>query len=262
MDLPARAVCQPVPTTRVDLHVKILDEDVVDRAKARGLDVLVYAPHFTRLPTARRRAERLSDDDLLVVPAREIFTGTWRNRKHVLALGLEDPVPDFITLEGAMAEFERQDAVVLAPHPAFMTVSLTAGDIRTYRDQIAALEVYNPKHLPSHNQRAGEIAQSLDLPIFGSSYAHLRTTIGEVWTAFDREIRTEADLLAALHDRAWRQVRRRDDQLHDIRCLREFAHLGWENSWEKFERVLLSGMEPTHPRHIAYDGAFDDVAEY
>ncbi|MFW6320736.1 MAG: PHP domain-containing protein, partial [Halohasta sp.] len=56
------------------MHTKILTDAVVDRAKRRGLDVLVYAPHFTRLPEIRRRAARYSDDDLLVVPAREIFT--------------------------------------------------------------------------------------------------------------------------------------------------------------------------------------------
>lgn len=251
-----------MPETRVDPHVKIIDEDIVDRAKARGLDVLVYAPHFTRLPTARRRARRLSDDELLVVPAREIFTGTWRDRKHVLALGLEDPVPDFITVEGAMAELDRQDAVVLIPHPAFMTVSFDRGDVRTYADQIDAVEVYNPKHLPRHNETASQIATEFDLDVFGSSYAHLPATIGEVWMTFEREIESEGALLDALRERAPRQIHRRDDQLHDIRRLREFAHLGWENTWKKFERTLLSGMEPTHPRHIAYDGAFDDVAEY
>ncbi|PHQ46649.1 metal-dependent phosphoesterase, partial [Halorubrum sp. C3] len=39
------------PQTRVDAHVKVLDDEVVARAKDRGIDALVYAPHFTRLPT-------------------------------------------------------------------------------------------------------------------------------------------------------------------------------------------------------------------
>ena len=42
--------------TRVDMHVKILSDEVVARAKRRGIDVLVYAPHFTRLPEIRRTA--------------------------------------------------------------------------------------------------------------------------------------------------------------------------------------------------------------
>ncbi len=84
----------------VDMHVKILDERVASRAKARGIDVLVYAPHFERLPDIRAKAAEFTDDELLVVPAREVFTGTWRQRRHLLAIGLEDPIPDFITFDG------------------------------------------------------------------------------------------------------------------------------------------------------------------
>src|SRR6056297_2144201 len=94
----------------VDLHVKILDEQVVERAKARGLDALVYAPHFTRLPDIRERAERFSDDELTVFPGRELFTGTWQRRRHVLAVGLDEMVPDFLTLDGTMAELGEQSA--------------------------------------------------------------------------------------------------------------------------------------------------------
>jgi hypothetical protein len=46
------------------------------------------------------------------------------------------------------------------------------------------------------------------------------------------------------------------------RSLVEFAHLGYENTWGKVDRVLLSGMEATHPGHVAYEGRFDDVRVY
>jgi hypothetical protein len=49
---------------------------------------------------------------------------------------------------------------------------------------------------------------------------------------------------------------------HRLRGAAEFAHLGYENSWEKLDRLFLSGTEPTHPRNIAYDGRFDGVAVY
>jgi len=247
---------------RVDMHVKVLDERVVERAKARGLDALVYAPHFVRLPEVRERAARFSDDDLLVVPAREVFTGDWRSRKHVLAVGLTEPVPDFITLDGAMAEFARQDAAVLAPHPTFATVSLGEVELRRYRERIDAVEAYNPKHWPHQNRRARELVQSLDLPAFTSSYAHLRGTVGEAWTTFETPIESAADLVDALQSGATRRVEHRAGRLHALRCRAEFAHLGYENSWKKLDRVLLSGMEPTHPRHVAYHGRFDDVAVY
>lgn len=248
--------------TRVDPHVKILDEGVVRRAKDRGIDVLVYAPHFTRFPEIRDRAARFSDDDLLVVPARELFTGSFRDRKHVLALDLDTPVPDFLSLEATLGELERQDAVVVAPHPEFATVSLDIVDLNRRPDLFCGIEVYNPKHFEKHNRRAREIARETGLPAFGSSYAHLTPTIGEVWTAFEADIRTPADLYDLLRSGAPRRVFHRSGRGHELRCRTEFAHLLWENSWEKVDRLVLSGMESTHPRHPAYAGRFDEGAVY
>lgn len=247
---------------RVDPHVKVLDERVAARAKTHGLDGLVYAPHFMRLPEIRERADRFTDDDLFIVPAREVFTGTWRDRKHILAVGLDEPVPDFITLEGAVAEFTRQDAAVLVPHPEFFTVSLDEADIRTYADHIHAVETYNPKHLSVHNRRARAIATAVDRPTFASSYAHLRGTVGEVWTTFPDATPTVDGLLDALIAGTPRRTDHRNAIGHRLRCMIEFSHLGYENSWKKFDRIVLSGREATHPRHEAYDGRFDDVAVY
>lgn len=249
-------------TTDVDPHVKLLNERVVARAKARGLDILVYAPHFTRLPEIRSRAERFSDDDLQVVPAREVFTGTWRNRQHLLAVGLSEPVPDFISLEGALAEFKRQDAAVLVPHPEFLNVSLDRETIEQHTDAIHAVETHNFKTYPRQNRRARRLAVGTEIPAFGSSYAHLSGSVGEVWTTFERSIDSESELVAMLREGAPRRVLRRDTLEHTLRRVAEFAHLGYENSWEKVDRLFLSGTEPTHPSHVAYEGRFDDVQVY
>lgn len=246
----------------VDLHVKLLDERVVRRAKARGLDALVYAPHFTRLPTIRERAARFSDDELLVLPGREVFTGDWRNRKHVLGIGLAEPIPDFISLEGTMAALREQCAAVLVPHPDFMTVSLNEADLARYADDVHAIETYNPKHLPRHNRRARQLRDRFDRPPFASSYAHLHGSVGEVWTRFPDLERSEAAIVEAVREGRPRETGRRRGVAHRTRCLGEFAHLVVENSWQKFDRVVLSGTEPTHPRHPAYEGRFDAVASY
>ncbi|MFB6101605.1 MAG: PHP-associated domain-containing protein [Haloplanus sp.] len=244
------------------MHVKVLDERVVARAKARGLDALVYAPHFTRLPTIRERAARFSDDELLVVPAREVFTGPWHARRHLLAIGLSDPVPDFVTFRGALAEFDRQDAAVLVPHPEMLNVSCSRADVAADPDAFDAVETYNAKCLPHQNRRARRVARTTGCPGFGSSYAHLRGTVGEAWTAFETAVDSEAALLEAIRSGAPRRVVRRGGASHRLRSLAEFAHLGYENSWGKVDRLFLSGTEPTHPSHIAYDGRFDDVTVY
>jgi len=251
-----------VTATRVDMHVKVIDDRVVRQAKRRGMDALVYAPHFTRWPTIRERAEAYTDDDLLVIPGRELFTGDWRTRRHVLALDLERPIPDFVTLAGAMAELAAQDAVVLVPHPEFFTFSLEHDHIAQYREQIDAIEVYNPKHLPWNNRRARALAAAFDLPAFTSSYAHLPKSAGEAWTTFERAVETPEGLHAALREQAPRTAKHREGLGHLTRRVLEFSHIGYENTWKKLDRVYLSGTEPTHPSHVAYDGIFDDVAVY
>ncbi len=250
------------PRTRVDTHVKVLDERVVARAKERGIDALVYAPHFTRLPTIRERAARYTDDDLTIVPGREVFTGDWGNRRHLLALGLSDPVPDYITFEGAMAEFDRQDAAVLVPHPAFATVSLTRPEITAHAARIDAVETYNTKLLPHQNARAQRIAADVDRPGFGSSYAHLPGTVGEAWTAFEADLPDADAVASAFRERRPRTVVHRGGISHRLRGLVEFAHIAYENTWVKADRLFLSGDEPTLPSNVAYEGRFDDVSVY
>lgn len=249
-------------STRVDMHVKVLSEDVVARAKDRGLDAIVYAPHFTRLPDIRAQAAHFSDDELLVVPGREVFTGPWHSRRHLLAIGLSDPVPDFITFRGALAEFDRQDAAVLVPHSEMLNVSCSRTDVAADTDAFDAVETYNAKALPHQNQAARTVANDTGLPGFGSSYAHLRWTIGEAWTAFETPIDSASDLVAALQSVVPRRVVHRNGLGHRVRCLAEFSHLGYENTWGKLDRMFLSGTEPTHPSHIAYSGQFDDVSVY
>jgi len=149
--------------------------------------------------------------------------------------------------EGALAAFERQGAAVLVPHPEFLTLSMTERDIETYADRVDAVEVYNPKHWPWDDRRAREIARESGLQTYISSYAHLTPTIGEAWVEFDRPIDSAAGLVDALRSGAPRRMYHRDGVGHVLKRRIEFAHLGWENSYEKFERVVVNGDEPTHP---------------
>jgi predicted metal-dependent phosphoesterase TrpH len=127
---------------------------------------------------------------------------------------------------------------------------------------VDTVETYNAKCFPRQNRRMAAVARETGKPGFGSSYAHLRGTVGEAWTTFERRIDNESALVDALREDAPRTVERRDGAVHRLRGAVEFAHLFYENSWQKLDRVLLSGTEPTHPRHVAYEGRFDDVACY
>ena len=245
----------------VDLHVKVLDEPAVEYARRRGIDAVVYAPHFVPLPEIERRAAQLSTDGVAVLPAREIFTGGWGNRRHLLALDLSAPIPDYISFEGAIAELRRQDAIVLAPHPSFLSISLERADIEATRSVLAGIEVYNTKHLAKHNRDARRLATDFDIPVFGSSYAHLPKTIGEAWTTFDSDVGDPATLLAALRSGSDRVVGHRTGLSHRSRRWLEFGHIFWENSVQKIQYSLTNGRQ-TLPDNPIYEGRFDDISVY
>lgn len=251
----------PGQTIAVDLHVKVLDEAVVSRAKARGLDAVVYAPHFVRLPEIRARAAAFSDDELAIVPGREVFTGTWRDRKHVLGIGLGSPVPDYIDLGAALDALEAQGAAVLVPHPEFLTVSLDRADIEAHRDSIHAGEVYNAKGFGPFNRRARRTVEATGLPPFGSSYAHLRGSVGAAWTAFPDVDPTESAIVEALREGAPRTVHHGHGIAYRVQQAAEFAHLFYENTLTKAS-AFAAGPKATSPQHPAYGGAFDRAAVY
>ncbi|AWB26234.1 PHP-associated domain-containing protein [Halococcoides cellulosivorans] len=247
--------------TRVDPHVKVLDEQVVSHAIDAGLDVLVYAPHFTHIDDARERAARFSTDELLVVPGREYFTGHWSNRTHVLAVDPEEPLPDFLPLHSTMTELRDRNATVIAPHPEFLTVSLSGAEIAAYDDVIDAVEVRNPKLWPWDRRRARAIAADVDLPTVASSYAHLPGTIGAAWVEFERSIDSAAELRAAIEEGPSSIGHRTGARAWGRRRL-EFAHLGWENSVKKADRILLGGREDTHPENDRYDDHYRKLSVY
>lgn len=253
--MPTRSV------TRVDPHVKILDEVVVQRAKEAEVDVLVYAPHFTHLATTRERATRYSDDELLVVPARECFTGRWSNRRHVLAVDPDDPIPDFMTFEATMDELASQDAAVLAPHPGFLSMSLAMEDILAYSQVIDAVEVYCSKNWSFHTRRMESIADQTGLPRYASSYAHLYSTVGDVWVEYETAIETAADLREALGTQPT-TVHREQSLGHALTSKLEFFDLVRENTIEKFDRVVVEDIEATNPYNPSYDSRFADLSAY
>lgn len=244
--------------TRVDLHVKVFDERVRERALRRGLDAVVYAPHFTPWPEIEARAREATTDELLVVPGREIFTGPWNDRRHVLALDLEAPIPDFIPLETAMGALADQGACVLAPHPAYLTISLAPADLARHRDLIRAIERYNPKFLPWHEPRALRLARTVGRPPFASSYAHLPSSVGAAWTELRGTHDTPADVVDSIRSGRIHGVGRIGGLTRHRTVLTELAHVLYENSAKKARRVLGPGREATHPERSIYEGRFDD----
>lgn len=241
---------------RVDPHVKVLDDRVRRLAIERGLDAIVYAPHFTPWPEIVERSARFSDDRLVVVPAREVFTGPWNDRKHVLALDLNEPIPDFIPLSVTVDELVAQGACLVAPHPGFLTMSLDLDDLRRLQEHVHAIEIYNPKFLPWHASRARRVARELGRPVIASSYAHLRSSVGAAWIQVEGEIDRPSDVVDALRLGSIERIGHIDATDRMRVKTGELAHLLWENTGQKLNRAIDHGVPPTHPQTELYGGRF------
>ena len=80
--------------------------------------------------------------------------------------------------------------------------------------------------------------------------------------AYEERYESSEALVEALKAGVTSEIYHRDGAGHRLRCLAEVGHLLSENTWGKLDRLFLSGTEPTHPGHVAYDGAFADVSVY
>ncbi|MDE3096075.1 MAG: PHP domain-containing protein [Chloroflexota bacterium] len=124
---------------------------------------------------------------------------------HLLALGIEAPVPSFRRLEETLAEIHRQGGIAIAPHPlSFLTRSITRrgfARVAASADEavrIDAIEEYNlsPAGRVTSARARRLNREVLHLAAVGSSDAHFLQAVGSAYTTFDGT--TAADLIAAI----------------------------------------------------------------
>lgn len=237
---------------RIDTHVKVLSPPIRERAIDRGVDGVVYAPHFTPWPAIVERARALATEDFVVVPAREIFAGSWRTRQHVLALDLEEPVPDFLPLEETMRRLATQDACVVVPHPSYLTMSMDRAAIDRYADQIDAIEILNGRFLPWHGPRARQIADHHDVPALAASYAHLPHTVATAWAELAPTDAAADAVVEAIRSGDIEGIGHHGRLVRGLSTTAELGHLVYENTVRKLRQSVQSEPVPTHPTAPLY----------
>ena len=88
-----------------------------------------YAPYLT----PDQATDLLDEGDSLIV-VRVDLSG------DEPCLDPDEPVPDFVTLGGALSALRDQETAVVVPHPGFANVSLDAADIDRYGHIVDAVE--------------------------------------------------------------------------------------------------------------------------
>ena len=124
---------------------------------------------------------------------------------HLLALGIEAPVPSFRRIEETLAVIHRQGGIAIAPHPlSFLTRSITRKGferIAATRDDAVRLDAIEEYNMSPAGRVTSAKARRLNhdqlhLAAVGCSDAHFLQSVGCAYTVFDGT--TPDELLAAI----------------------------------------------------------------
>ena len=144
------------------------------------------------------------EHDVLILKGSEVET----DYGHVLVFGVnEDLVNAFdftrldLPLELVLAETKRCGAVAVPCHPGRPTVGMCAHiEQRGIVDGVEIVETYNGGSRGRENEDALKLAEAYGYAGIGGSDAHIVSHIGRCATRFDRDIRSEEELVSALKD--------------------------------------------------------------
>ena len=180
--------------------------------RTSDLRLAVLTDH-NRVDVARGLVARSRDEGLPIVllVGEEITT----REGHLLGVRLTARVPAGLSLADAVAAVHDQGGIAVVAHPLLPTsmaasarllIELAEYDRRRRPD---ALEAMHPMAawVPGWRRRVERLAQRCGYAVVGGSDVHVARSVGLGQTCFHGD--TEADLMAAIHDReTWAEGRR------------------------------------------------------
>ena len=173
--------------------------ELLDAARAAGLDGVVITEHDYWWPDGELAALRAAAPDLVILAGVEVAA----RGGDVLCYGITDPfaLPRGMAWPELCREVHRQGGVAVAAHPnrwgqPFERI------LREQRPELDGIEVMSNNMDPDLRYRAAELlAKHPHFAQLGNSDSHAPDTVGVCYTEFDAAIRTSADLVAAIRGR-------------------------------------------------------------
>ena len=203
------------PALLIDLHTHtyprsddsfVSVDDLIDRAKALGLDGLcltehdAFWPHEDLKALARRH-------DFLVLPGSEINTDSG----HILVYGLHEYVFGMHKPAFLRQAVTRHGGVMIAAHPYRRRFLSDPGKLpearaemleRAVNDEVFrlcdAIEGYNGRGRKDENCFSRDVGLACGLNLTGGSDAHKVEQLGTVATRFERPVRDLDDFIVEL----------------------------------------------------------------
>jgi predicted metal-dependent phosphoesterase TrpH len=180
-------------------------DDLVERSRAAGLDAVVVSEHdFAWEPEAVRALSKRHN--FPVFGAIEINT----EDGHMLCYGLYEYIYGMHRAHELAGHVANIDGVMIAAHPYRRQMPWRWDDEQEYLDALAraesnaayqyaaGLEVVNGRGTHKENAFADRLALTMGMPGSGGTDSHQRTDIGKTATYFDRDIKSDEDLIEAI----------------------------------------------------------------
>lgn len=174
-----------------DSHMDLYE--AINIAKRMGLDGLCVTNHDNNL-LRNEIGDSAKIDDVLVIVGAEILTF----EGDILTFGLKDIPKEMISAEELLTLVKKNNGVAIAAHPFRNNNRGIGNNMRRLASLLSGIEAFNGSTLPIHNMEAYNLANILNLPIFGSSDAHKLEKLGTFATYFEDNIRDHIDFIEAV----------------------------------------------------------------
>lgn len=198
----------------IDLHTHtsprspcshIAPEALVAEAKRLGIDGLCLTEHHALWDPAEL-ADLAGAGGIVLFTANEITT----DQGDILVFGYPEPVPGVIPIRELHREVAQACGLMIAAHPLRGFKVFGIGSLQLTAEQasrrkvfqfVEGVEVLNGRLNETENGMAAQVAERLGLIGTAGSDAHDLSELGRAATVFERDIASEAELIAELRAR-------------------------------------------------------------
>lgn len=196
---------------RIDLHIHtrprspcsaIDPVELIRQARKVGLDGLCLTEHQS-LWDPTEIAELAARDGIRIFQGNEVTT----NQGDILVFGYEEDVKGVVAIQELREAVKAAGGLMIAAHPfrgflvfgfAQLQMDLDQACCRSVFRYVDGLEILNCRLTAQENDLARQVAQRLGLLGVAGSDAHRLDEVGRCVTVFQREIRTETELIEEL----------------------------------------------------------------
>ncbi|HQW51068.1 MAG TPA: PHP domain-containing protein [Tepidiformaceae bacterium] len=187
-------------------HDSVLNpDDLIVRAKAAGLDAIVFTEHDT-VWDHKSIEELRAKHNFLVLAGVEIST----DDGHILAFGIDKYVFGMHRSKELASYVEQSDGAMVAAHPYRRQMPWFSRNEDEYKaalekasrnpayQYVQGLEELNGRGSDKENEFSARLADLMHLPGTGGTDSHAISDVGKCATYFEAEIRDERELIAAI----------------------------------------------------------------